>query len=81
MMNKHIEEQKRKGNLTEAYILHYIRNFIARKRYSPTFEEIREGVGLKSKHTVYQHMQALRDKGILDYIDKSPRTITLKEGA
>lgn len=80
-MNKHIEEQKRKGNLTEAYILNYIKKYIALKNYPPTFEEIRVGTGLKSKHTVYQHMQELRNKGILDYIDKSPRTITLKEGA
>ena len=80
-MNKHIEEQKRKGNLTEAYILNYIKKYIALKNYPPTFDEIRIGVGLKSKSTVFERMQALRDKGKLDYIDKSPRTIVLKEGA
>jgi repressor LexA len=72
---------KAKGRHTEACILYYIKKYIALKNYPPTFEEIRIGVGLKSKSTVYERMQALRNKGILDYIDKRPRTITLKEGA
>lgn len=50
-MSNRLEELKRKGIMTEAYILHYIKKFIVLKNYPPTFREIAEGTGLKSVST------------------------------
>lgn len=80
-MNKRIEEMKRKGNMTESYILHYIKKYIALKNYPPTFREIMEGTGIKSLATVHTHMHKLKENGKIDFEEEKPRTIRLKEGA
>lgn len=80
-MNKRIEEMKRKGHMTEAYILHYIKKYIALKNYPPTFREIAEGIGIKSVATVHTHLHKLKNSGKIDFEEEKPRTIRLKEGA
>lgn len=71
-------DNKRKGSMTEAYILNYIKKFIAIKQYSPSFREIAEGIGLKSTNTVYNHMHSLKERGKVDFEENKPRTIRLK---
>ena len=43
----------------------FIANFIQHNGYSPSFEEIAEGLGLASIATVHKHLTALESKGYL----------------
>lgn len=45
--------------------LDFLVGFINRKGYSPSFEEIGEGLGLSSLATVHKHMQTLEKKGFI----------------
>jgi len=46
-------------------VLDYLVRFINRNGYSPSFEEIGEGLGLSSLATVHKHMQTLEKKGFI----------------
>jgi repressor LexA len=46
-------------------IYDYISNFVSRNGYSPSFEEIGEGMGLSSLATVHKHVSNLEKKGLL----------------
>ena len=46
-------------------VLDYIAEFISSNEYSPSFEEIAEGMGLASIATVHKHLSALETKGYL----------------
>ncbi|HVZ18518.1 MAG TPA: transcriptional repressor LexA [Terriglobales bacterium] len=43
----------------------YIADFVSRNGYSPSFEEIGEGMGLSSLATVHKHISNLEKKGLL----------------
>src|SRR5205823_6918308 len=43
----------------------YISNFVQSHGYSPSFEEIGEGLGLSSLATVHKHISNLEKKGLL----------------
>ncbi|HWR15992.1 MAG TPA: transcriptional repressor LexA [Terriglobales bacterium] len=43
----------------------FISDFVARNGYSPSFEEIGEGLGLSSLATVHKHISNLEKKGLL----------------
>jgi repressor LexA len=57
----------RKAKLTkkQAAVLEFIRRFMAEHDYAPSYREIATGVGLSSPATVYEHIQALKEKGFL----------------
>ena len=60
-------------------ILDFIKTYIAKHGYAPTYDEIGEGVGLYSKSSVYDHMQKLFDLGELETDHPgSPRAIRVK---
>lgn len=46
-------------------ILDFITNFVQKKGYSPSFEEIGDGMGLSSLATVHKHLTNLEKKGVL----------------
>jgi repressor LexA len=46
-------------------VLDYLVKFIDRKRYSPSFEEIAEGLNLSSVATVHKHLDTLERKGFI----------------
>ena len=43
----------------------YIAGFVQKNGYSPSFEEIGEGMGLSSLATVHKHISNLEKKGLL----------------
>src|SRR5581483_3119826 len=43
----------------------FISSFVQSNGYSPSFEEIGEGLGLSSLATVHKHVSNLEDKGLL----------------
>lgn len=57
----------------------FIKEYIEKNGYSPTFEEIRKKFRLKALSGVYQHVSALERKGLLVKDKKKRRGIELKK--
>lgn len=55
----------------------FIAGFVERHGYSPSFEEIREGMGLNSLATVHKHVTNLEKKGLLKRGYNRSRSIDL----
>ena len=55
----------------------YISEFVQKKGYSPSFEEIGEGLGLSSLATVHKHISNLEKKGLLTRDYNRSRSIDL----
>ncbi len=61
-------------------VLDFIEGFIKDNGYTPSYREIAAGLGLSSPSTVYQHVQALCEKGVINTGDDgAARTIELCE--
>ncbi|MGM9563866.1 MAG: transcriptional repressor LexA [Faecousia sp.] len=58
-------------------ILEFLRNFSAQNGYAPTVREIMRAVGLKSTASVYYHLSALNDAGLISMDGGKNRTIRL----
>ena len=58
-------------------VLDFIAGFISGNGYSPSFEEIAEGVGLASIATVHKHLTALDSKGYLKRSFNQSRSLDL----
>ena len=56
-------------------ILDFLESFVTRNGYSPSFEEIARGMGLKSLATVHKHITNLEKKGMLDRVHNRSRSI------
>ena len=46
-------------------VLDFVKEFIEKRGYSPSFQEIAEGLGLRSLATVAKHIKNLKEKGLL----------------
>src|SRR3954468_8489580 len=55
----------------------FIADFVRRNQYSPSFEEIGEGLGLSSLATVHKHISNLEKKGLLNRDYNRSRSIDL----
>lgn len=55
----------------------YIADFVSRNGYSPSFEEIGDGMGLNSLATVHKHISNLEKKGLLKRDYNRSRSIDL----
>jgi repressor LexA len=55
----------------------FLSRFVAEKGYSPSFDEIREGMGLNSLATVHKHVTNLEKKGLLTRDYNRSRSIDL----
>ena len=65
-----------KGELRRIKILEFIKSYIKKNGYSPSYEEIADGVGLKSKSSVYSHIKKMLDEGMLETdAEDSPRAL------
>ncbi len=56
-------------------VLDFIRNFVERCGYSPSFEEIAHGLDLSSLATVHKHISNLERKGLLQRAHNRSRSI------
>jgi repressor LexA len=72
-------EQATKFNRTkkqkEAY--DFIHAYIDEHGISPTYDEIQEGMGLKSKSNVVEYVVQLKKRGWIDFIPNHARSITI----
>ncbi len=55
----------------------FISRFVVEKQFSPSFEEIKEGMGLSSLATVHKHVTNLEKKGLLTRDYNRSRSIDL----
>ena len=55
----------------------FLSRFVAEKGYSPSYEEIKEGLGLSSLATVHKHVTNLEKKGLLTRDYNRSRSIDL----
>src|ERR1700751_277602 len=58
-------------------VLDFLESFVARNGYSPSFQEIERGMGLKSLATVHNHITNLEKKGMLDRVHTRSRSIDI----
>jgi repressor LexA len=56
-------------------VIDFLEAFVSRNGYSPSFEEIARGMGLKSLATVHKHITNLEKKGMLDRVHNRSRSI------
>tara|TARA_Y100000590_G_scaffold465099_1_gene636368 strand:- start:31013 stop:31624 length:612 start_codon:yes stop_codon:yes gene_type:complete len=59
-------------------IFDYLRGYISRHGYAPTFDEIAISFGFTSKGTVYKHIRALKEKGAIRHEWNKARSIEVR---
>ncbi|MCK1999398.1 hypothetical protein MPH47_19575 [Psychrobacillus psychrodurans] len=64
-------------NKRQKDIYDFIKNFLNEYNYSPSMREITTAVGLKSVSTTHGHLERLRNKGYIDFINSLPRTLQI----
>ena len=62
---------------TEQRIVDYAAEYMIKNGYPPTVRDITAGLGFKSTSTVFEKLVKMRQEGIINYIDGSPRTLTV----
>ena len=62
-------------------VLEYIKDYIHKHKFSPTFEEIRKKFKLRALSGVHQHIQALVEKGLIVKNKNGARCLELKKGS
>jgi len=60
-------------------IFDYIKSFIEKKGYSPTLEELKKRLRLKALSGVYQHVDALIDKGYIMRDENATRGLSVRK--
>jgi len=58
-------------------ILDFVACFVDDNGYAPTYDEIREAVGLSSKSHVDYYLQALEEDGLIERTPRTPRALRL----
>ena len=46
-------------------VFRFVREYITRHGYSPSYEEVRRHLGFKSLNSVYKHLKQLEERGYL----------------
>lgn len=59
--------------------LKYIRLYIEKNGYSPSFSDIARGLGLKSRGVVHRYVHALADAGFIELSEGTQRNIQLRD--
>lgn len=69
--------KRRKFNDRELNAYLFIENFILSKKYSPSFQEIIDNTDYKSKASVYSFLRKMKEKNIINFVDRQSRTISI----
>lgn len=56
-------------------VLHYLRHFIGKRGYAPSFREIMEAMGMSSTSVVAYYLDNLQDMGFITRQSHKPRSI------
>lgn len=60
-------------NHRQQEVLLFIQSYVDDHGFSPTYEEIREALGLSSRSHVSYYLDALEQGGLIDRLPRSPR--------
>ena len=60
-------------NHRQEEVLVFVRSFVEDNGFAPTYEEIREAVGLSSRSHVSYYVHALEEGGLIERSPRSPR--------
>ncbi|MDE3837962.1 transcriptional regulator [Bacillus methanolicus] len=63
----------------EEEILNIIKEYWAKHKYSPTIREIVKKSNINSTSTVMRYLYRLKEKRLIDWHPKMPRTLHIKE--
>lgn len=61
-------------------VLDFLENFVKENRYSPSYEEIAENLGLSSLASVHKHIETLEAKGYIKRSFNQSRSLELSAG-
>jgi repressor LexA len=61
----------------ETFIFNFIKEFMEKHKFSPSVREITKASPLKSQNTVHNYLVKLKEKGVINWDSKSPRTIRI----
>ncbi len=61
--------------------LDFIRAFIAERGYSPSYQEIADGIGLRSKNATHRLIHELRERGLIELLPNRSRSIRPTEAS
>lgn len=64
-------------NNRQQRIYDYIESYIEINKYSPSFREVADGVGLKSSSTIHTHLKQMKKDGYIDFVNTLPRTLRI----
>lgn len=65
------------GKRQKATVLKFVEQFLEENGYPPTYDEIKEGVGLSSKSHAMYYLKALEKDGLVERTPHSPRGLRL----
>ncbi len=74
-----MENKKNKLTNAQSNVLSFIKAYMKKNKLPPTYDEIADNFGYKSKNAVESHLQALQRKGVIQRIQKIARGIMLSE--
>jgi adenine-specific DNA-methyltransferase len=60
-------------------ILDFVKSYTKKKGFAPSLEEIKKHFRLNSVSTVHQHIETLKNKGLLTKLDNQPRAIEINK--
>ena len=58
-------------------VFSFIKNFIAKKNYPPSYDEIKEAAGLKSRNSVNVYVKNLEERGWIKKLPGKARSIQI----
>jgi repressor LexA len=76
-IGKGIAEHKMGLTKNQARFLKVIKDFVASNGYAPSYEEMKQLNGLRSKSNVHAYVYALKKRGYVDVIRHSKRSIVV----
>ena len=62
---------------SEQKVIQAIRSYWIKHNYSPSSRDLMKLVGYKSSNTIHTKLHSLKDKGLINFVDYEPRTITV----
>jgi repressor LexA len=58
-------------------ILHEIQAFNESNGYSPSYEELKQLIGLKSKSNIHRYVHTLKKRGYIDFLPAQSRSMVI----
>jgi len=57
--------------------LSFIENYIAKNGIPPSFDEMKDALGIRSKSGIHRLVHALKERGHIDFLNHRARSITV----